>query len=258
MDLTVVACSTLILKSDFSFPIGWLYIGAIDRFPSSRTGYTFSCWMKVNYFLTDEAGLFGWQDTTKHSIFEVYFKTFTDVGMYQQFPSHFYFALRILIICIYFIDKTQSQKVTKKLKRCLCVQTQSHPSPPEFYVFDRIAFMECGGWHHILLLLFLPSRVYLISVDIAFTHIKQQVTFFVDGKLVQTSTLNYPRAKELEGCVARRLTVNPIGNRNAGVLPNLGNMENAAGRDNAYFCGQLGTMYFMEGAWDISLISYSF
>ena len=59
----------------------WLHIGAIDRFPSSRTGYTFSCWLKVNYFLTDEAGLIGWQDTTKHCVFEVYFKTFIDAGM---------------------------------------------------------------------------------------------------------------------------------------------------------------------------------
>lgn len=42
---------------------GWLHVVAgVDRFPSSRTGYTFSCWLKVNYFISDEAGLFGWQD----------------------------------------------------------------------------------------------------------------------------------------------------------------------------------------------------
>lgn len=63
---------------------GWLHIGTVDRFPSSRTGYTISCWLKVNYFLSDEAGLFGWQDTTKHCVFEVYFKTFTDIGLYPS------------------------------------------------------------------------------------------------------------------------------------------------------------------------------
>jgi hypothetical protein len=65
----------------------WLHVGAIDRFPSSRTGYTFSCWLKVNYFLADEAGLMGWQDTTKHCVFEVYFKTFIDADKNQTQQS---------------------------------------------------------------------------------------------------------------------------------------------------------------------------
>lgn len=61
------------------------------------------------------------------------------------------------------------------------------------------------------------------------------MTLYVDGKLIQScSTLTYPRARDLEGCVARRLTVNP------------------STTHHAYFCGQIGVMYCLEGAWDVS------
>lgn len=95
-------------------------------------------------------------------------------------------------------------------RRCLCVRTQCHPSPPENFVFDRASFVECGSWHHITL-----------------THVKQQVSLFVgkhmciyccckneviiifvaDGKFSQScSSLNYPKYTKVLGCIGKLIT----------------------------------------------------
>lgn len=141
---------------------------------------------------------------------------------------------------------SQSQQKTtgKKLKRCLCIQTQTHPAPPENFVFDRVSFAECGGWHRITLIYLLISSVFERALDITLTHVRQQVTLYVDGKFVQTcSTFTYPHIPHtshsrsshqlLEGCVGRRLTL-------------------SSNNNHAYFCGQVGVMYCLEGVWDVS------
>eukprot|EP01119_Soliformovum_irregulare_P021485 TRINITY_DN7161_c0_g1_i1.p1 TRINITY_DN7161_c0_g1~~TRINITY_DN7161_c0_g1_i1.p1 ORF type:complete len:1178 (+),score=402.61 TRINITY_DN7161_c0_g1_i1:250-3783(+) len=99
---------------------GFLETRNIERFPSNRTGYTFSSWVKVDYFLYPEVGLFSWEGDGKRPLFEAYFK--------------------------------KIQNSEGLFKYCLCVQTQNFPSPPEIHVFDSYTFVEeAHTWHHLVL-----------------------------------------------------------------------------------------------------------
>jgi len=44
----------------FSGLSGHFRLGMLDRFPSSKVGYTLSCWVKLNAFLYPESGLLSW------------------------------------------------------------------------------------------------------------------------------------------------------------------------------------------------------
>ena len=97
---------------------GMFQISLLDRFPSAKNGYTFSCWIKIQSFLYDEVGLFSWQTQSQQTIFELYFKKFIGVD--------------------------------GSIKYYLSVQTQNHPMPLEDLSFDSISFYEMtDSWHHI-------------------------------------------------------------------------------------------------------------
>eukprot|EP01125_Pyxidicula_operculata_P017207 TRINITY_DN6019_c0_g1_i1.p1 TRINITY_DN6019_c0_g1~~TRINITY_DN6019_c0_g1_i1.p1 ORF type:complete len:2125 (-),score=364.81 TRINITY_DN6019_c0_g1_i1:23-6397(-) len=101
----------------------------------------------------------------------------------------------------------------------LCIQTQASPSPPENFSFDRYNFSELKEWYHIVL-----------------THTKQQVNMFVNGSFIQShTTLNYPRTvskdKPLTGYIGKR-----------------------SDAKNSFFSGQIGTIHFMNGIWDLDTI----
>ncbi|EFA76742.1 hypothetical protein PPL_09493 [Heterostelium album PN500] len=213
----------------------YISVGTIDKFPSQRSGYTFSCWLRTNYFLSDEAGLFSWQDTNENNIFDVYFKAL------GKHPEN---------------------------KRYLCIQTRNYPSPPETFYFDKFGFVECGGWHHIVI-----------------THNKQKISLYVDGKFIQNySTANYPKTitkdKPIQGCIGRRLystvAANNNNNSNNNSSSNLSQLisqasqtsfnslssmdqetlssslreMNGNGYEKGFFCGQMGTIHFFEGIWE--------
>ncbi|KAK9728054.1 hypothetical protein K7432_001370 [Basidiobolus ranarum] len=87
----------------------------LERFPSAKTGYTFSCWLKITEFFNTETGLVCYEDPSgPNTMFELYFKA---------------------------LDMSE--------RYCLCVRTQQWPLPAEDFVFDGFDFSETDIWRHI-------------------------------------------------------------------------------------------------------------
>lgn len=87
---------------------------ALERFPSSKVGYTFFCWFNITAFLEKETGLFCLEDSAGAVIFEIFFKGFGGEG-----------------------------------KQCIGIRTHNRPSPPEDGVFDTGSSIVPGTWHMI-------------------------------------------------------------------------------------------------------------
>eukprot|EP01124_Arcella_intermedia_P001800 TRINITY_DN10986_c0_g1_i1.p1 TRINITY_DN10986_c0_g1~~TRINITY_DN10986_c0_g1_i1.p1 ORF type:complete len:2185 (-),score=538.10 TRINITY_DN10986_c0_g1_i1:11-6337(-) len=167
----------------FSGLSGHFRLGLLDKFPSSKIGYTLSCWVKLNALLNPEEGLFSWNShQNNETIFDLYFKTFTapatNAADFSDGEE----------------PRLQGAETDEGPKESclLCVQTQDPESPPESFSFDKYNFGSWGSWHHVVL-----------------THCKQEVVLFVDGRFVQScTTLNYPRNiskdKALTGYIGRR------------------------------------------------------
>ena len=85
----------------------------LERFPSSKVGYTFFCWFNVTAFLEKETGLFCLEDSAGAVVFEIYLRSFGAGG-----------------------------------KQCICIRTHNRPSPPEDCVFDNSSLVP-GTWHMI-------------------------------------------------------------------------------------------------------------
>ncbi|ORY01541.1 hypothetical protein K493DRAFT_334919 [Basidiobolus meristosporus CBS 931.73] len=94
---------------------GCLRTHPLERFPSAKTGYTFSCWVKITEFFHAETGLICYEDpSAPNTTFELYFKA-----------------------------------LDKSARYCLCVRTQQWPLPAEDFVFDGFDFSETDVWRHI-------------------------------------------------------------------------------------------------------------
>ena len=55
---------------------GCVSLNIIDRFPSSKTGYSFCCWLKIHSFEENEFTLLTWKDLSGNIIFQLYFKKY--------------------------------------------------------------------------------------------------------------------------------------------------------------------------------------
>ena len=108
-------------------------------------------------------------------------------------------------------------------KYCLAVKTQNIPMPSQDFSFDEYGFNETSRWHHV-----------------AFTHVKQTVSVFIDGSLVQKSfSLNYPR------------TVS----KDKAMLGKIGYRKNIENNHESYFCGSFSSLHFYTGALSESIIN---
>ena len=96
---------------------GTLQVGLVDRFPSSRTGYSFACWMRIDLFRSNEVGLLTWTDQAGNVLFDLYFKKFTYENNVERY--------------------------------CLAVRTQNIPMASEHFCFDSYVFTEASPWHHL-------------------------------------------------------------------------------------------------------------
>ncbi|RKP11214.1 hypothetical protein THASP1DRAFT_27053, partial [Thamnocephalis sphaerospora] len=218
----------------FSFDgAGGILSFPLERLPGPRYGYTVSLWVKITAFLGESTGLLCYEDQYgSSSLFELYFRMLPQSGCY-----------------------------------CLCVRTQNHPLPPEDFVFYGFDFAASPGWHHV-----------------ALVHSRQYMTLFVNGTLVQTcNTFSYPRIsgrdRAFVGVFGRRGQRNTAGAAGSGAatvgnssvaFPAAANRATHAGTvpaensfadahdsgsdvnymDGEYFCGQISSVYFLEGAWD--------
>ncbi|CAG8465264.1 5713_t:CDS:2 [Paraglomus occultum] len=177
---------------------------ALEKFPTSKRGYTVSLWVKVTSFFEDETGLLSYEDQAgNNTTFELYFKRLDESNRY-----------------------------------CLCVRTQHWPLPAEDFVFDGFDFGEAGIWHHIV-----------------FVHCKQSTSLIVDGSSIQSYNMyNYPRVNSKDKafvavlgkcCKSWPTACHSYLNGRSNSDPNE--------RSYGYFCGQIGSVYFFRGLWDLSM-----
>eukprot|EP01132_Coremiostelium_polycephalum_P007664 gene7664-9429_t len=205
--------------------------GQIDKFPSARSGYTFSCWIKTNYFLSDESGLFSWQDQNGNNIFEVFFKSLP-------------------------IGKSSESK------RYLCIQTRDYPSPPETFSFDKFSFTECGNWYHIAIThskqkiaLYIDGKFIqsysthnyprLITKDKPISgcigkriYHQHHHQIPVTPPFLQTNGGNYSNYSSFNSLNSLMTTDSEVG------------VVGQSPAERGYFCGQMGTIHFFEGTWE--------
>eukprot|EP01133_Synstelium_polycarpum_P014975 gene14975-17709_t len=230
-------------------------LASIERFPSARSGYTFAAWIKAEYFLSDEAGLFSWQDGAENNIVEVYLKAL---------PA--------------------SHGGEAASKRYLCVQTRAYPAPPETFSFDKFAFSECGNWHHIVVT---HSRAKIsLYVDGKFVQNCSTLNYprlITKDKPIQgiigrrtynaanTSALNTDApnssnnsssnlsqliaASQLQNSLNQQPSSHSSFNSLSSIDPyfvasTLLTQQITSWHDRGYFCGQMGTIHFFEGIWE--------
>lgn len=151
---------------------GYFRLGKLDRFPTYKTGYTLSCWIKLNAFLSSEYGLLAWSNfSNDETIFELYFKTTPNLKGRSGSGSRAGADHKVCILCAY--SKSADATVA------------------DSFSFSEYQFREWDSWRHIV-----------------FTHSHKQATLYIDGVAIQSTPLAYPRAvtKEnpLAGYVGRR------------------------------------------------------
>ncbi|GAM25725.1 hypothetical protein SAMD00019534_089000 [Acytostelium subglobosum LB1] len=209
----------------------YISVGTIDKFPSQRSGYTFSCWIKTNYFLSDEAGLFSWQDASDNNIFDVYFK-----AMGRHADS----------------------------KRYLCMQTRNYPSPPETFFFDKFSFSECGSWHHIVIThskqrisLFVDGKFIQNYSTANYPKVitKDKPIQGCIGRRLYTSLPNnnsnnnsFSNLSQLVS-QASQSSFNSLSSIDPDSFTNAPTSSTPQS-EKGFFCGQMGTIHFFEGIWE--------
>ena len=287
---------------------GCVSLNIIDRFPSSKTGYSFCCWLKIHSFEENEFTLLTWKDLSGNIIFQLYFKKYdppplasastpnppggsvnqsnlssniVNNNLNNQIPlssanilkstssnnliNSFHTTsssnnltsistplnnalhatsssnnLLNLNSSINLQNSTSgttgllnSQNINSVQKNsktyyCLAVTSQNLPMASENFIFDSYLFSQVNKWYHIGL-----------------THEKQSVTLFINGKLIQCcSSFNYPRTVSKD-----RALSGVIGYHDHKIVKS----PQANSPSTSSFCGQIGTVHFMEGSVDNSV-----
>ncbi|KAF9194463.1 hypothetical protein BGZ51_009543 [Haplosporangium sp. Z 767] len=214
--------------------------GTVEKIVSAKGGYTVSFWVKVTAFLEKETGLFCYEEENGHrTIFELYFKSLDQSNRY-----------------------------------CLCVRTQHYPSPPEDFVFDRFDFAETGIWHHIV---FVHHKTMKLMVDGCviqsygtFNQRRQEKDGGMIGVLgrkgrncmASMSSMSLPY-NDVAGTANALLSASSQDVTSQQAMPSTSSSSASSSvqyhsptpsslqeSSLGYFCGQTGTVHFLQGEWD--------
>jgi hypothetical protein len=171
----------------------------LDRFPSTKTGYTLSMWIRLGRMTGGEVGFLCFEDpscyapsSTGCNQFELYFRELSTNRLLVRRASTASSSSTTGAA-----SSVSAATERPSTRYCLCLHIHSHSSPPEDFVFDAYDFSHASS-----------RKSTGQFVHVVFSHGRHGISLMVDGRLIQTfQTQSFPRSAGIGRDSALRLVI---------------------------------------------------